>query len=64
MWSGMVGTHALDREVEKKVSCGLVFDLAFEQPQLFRKLHENNNKKTVEPGAPAPMLPPQTPSSY
>ena len=28
----------------KKVSCGGVFDLAVEQPQLFRKLHKNKNK--------------------
>ena len=29
---------------EKKVSCGGVIDLAVEQPQLFRKLHKNQNK--------------------
>ena len=36
----MVGTHALYRKCmgKKIVSCGGVFDLAVEQPQLFRKL--------------------------
>ena len=29
----------------KKVSCGGVFDLAVEQPQLFRKRHKNKNKQ-------------------
>ena len=42
----MVGTQALYRQVGKKiVSCGGVFDLAVEQPQLFRKLPKNKNKK-------------------
>ena len=30
--------------VKKIVSCGGVFDLAVEQPQLFRKLPKNKNK--------------------
>ena len=29
--------------VKKKISCGWVFDLAVEQPQLFRKLPKNKN---------------------
>ena len=29
----------------KKVSCGGVFDMAVKQPQLFRKLHQNQNQK-------------------
>ena len=37
-WSLMVETHALHRYVVKKSLVG-VFDLAVEQPQLFRKLH-------------------------
>ena len=41
----MVGAHALYRQVGKKiVTSGGVFDLAVEQPQLFRKLIKNKNK--------------------
>ena len=37
-WSGMVETCALYRQVgEKNITHGRVFDLAVEQPQLFRK---------------------------
>ena len=48
--SGMVGTQALYRQVGKIiVSCGGVFDLAIEQPQLFRKLPKNKNKTNKHP---------------
>ena len=36
-WSVMVETHSLYRQEGKKISHGGVFDLAVEQPQLFRK---------------------------
>ena len=32
---------------EKKVSCGGVTDLAVEQPQLFRKQHEDKRQRLV-----------------
>ena len=41
----MVGTHVLYHKWVKKVSCGGVFDLAVEQPQLFRKLPKNKKQK-------------------
>ena len=34
---------------KKIVSCGGVFDLAVEQPQLFRKLPKNKNKQNTPP---------------
>ena len=44
----MVGAEALYRQVGKKiVSCGGVFDLAIEQPQLFRKFPPPQKKKTL-----------------
>ena len=45
----MVGTHALYRYMVKEVSCGGVFDLAVEQPQLFRKLPKRKAKQTFYP---------------
>ena len=41
-WSEMVGHMLCTVKWVKKVSCGGVFDLAVEQPQLFRKTIPKN----------------------
>ena len=41
----MVGTQATGKWVKKIVSCGGVFDLAVEQPQLFRKLPKKQKQQ-------------------
>ena len=44
---GWLGPMLCTVKLVKKVSCGGVFDLAVEQPQLFRKLHKNKTNTSM-----------------